>query len=128
MTNMTSRPFIVVADDNRDAADTLAQLLRLLGYEATAVYDGRQAVAACSSHPAALAILDIHMPIMSGTEAAMNIRAQHGAALLLASLTSLRGRTAPSGPEWDVFDAHLSKPLQMSELSDLLARRLPLHD
>jgi len=56
---MPSRSCIVVADDNHDAADTLAQLLDLMGYDAVAVYDGEQAVRACHALHPDLAILDV---------------------------------------------------------------------
>jgi CheY-like chemotaxis protein len=44
---MSSKCSIVVADDNREAADTLVEILGALGYVAVAVYDGREAVEAC---------------------------------------------------------------------------------
>ncbi|MEP6502560.1 MAG: response regulator [Betaproteobacteria bacterium] len=102
----------------------MSQLLRLLGYDAIAAYDGRQAVAACRAACARLAILDVQMPIMSGVEAARALRADGDPSLMLVSLTGLRGRDLPTGAEWDAFDAHLAKPLQMSELSVLLAEHL----
>src|SRR5664279_1081913 len=45
---MSSRCSVVVADDNREAADTLVEILGAMGYRAVAVYDGREAVAACA--------------------------------------------------------------------------------
>ena len=120
---MPSRSCIVVADDNHDAADTLAQLLDLMGYDAVAVYDGEQAVRACHALHPDLAILDVQMPVLDGCQAARRIRAgEHGHAPWLASLTGLRPQEEPLRSGRDLFDAHLSKPLRVDELSTLLAR------
>jgi CheY-like chemotaxis protein len=120
---MSSRTCIVVADDNHDAADTLAQLLDLLGYDAVAVYDGEQAVRACRELHPDLAILDVQMPVLDGCQAARRIRAgEDGHAPWLASLTGLRPQEESLSSAQDLFDTHLSKPLRIDELSTLLAR------
>jgi len=114
---------IVVADDNHDAADSLAQLLGLMGYDAVAVYDGEQAVRACHDLHPALAILDVQMPLLDGCEAARRIRGEEdGHAPWLASLTALKPQEEPLRSSSDVFDTHLTKPLRIDELSTLLAR------
>jgi len=71
---MPTRSCIVVADDNHDAADSLAQLLDLMGYDAVAVYDGQQAVRACHDLHPDLAILDVQMPGLDGFETAAYIK------------------------------------------------------
>ncbi|MBW8778867.1 MAG: response regulator [Burkholderiales bacterium] len=71
---MPTHSCIVVADDNHDAADSLAQLLGLMGYDAVAVYDGEQAVRACHDLHPDLAILDVQMPLLDGCAAARRIR------------------------------------------------------
>ncbi len=118
-----SRSRIVVADDNHDAADSLAQLLDLMGYDAVAVYDGEQAVQACHELHPDLAILDVQMPRLDGCAAARRIRDdEEGRAPWLASLTALKPQEEPLHSGRDLFDTHLSKPLRMDELSNLLAR------
>lgn len=118
-----SRSRIVVADDNHDAADSLAQLLGLMGYDAVAVYDGEQAVRACHDLHPDLAILDVQMPLLDGCAAARKIRNEEdGRAPLLASLTALKLQDEPLSSGRDLFDTHLSKPLRIDELSSLLAR------
>jgi CheY-like chemotaxis protein len=119
---MSNRSRIVVADDNRDAADSLAQLLSLMGYDAVAVYDGRQAVQACHDLHPDLAILDVQMPIMDGCAAAQLIRQDDVPRPWLASLTALKLHDEPLRSSCELFDAHLSKPLRIDELSTLLAR------
>ena len=122
---MNKRTEIVVADDNRDAADSLAQLLVLLGHRALAVHDGRQAVSACRAHRPSLVILDVQMPIMNGIEAARAIRAGGHPLPVIASLTALKDRQRPNDLDWAAFDAHLSKPLIPAELDTLLAGAVP---
>jgi len=123
---MPSRSCIVVADDNHDAADSLAQLLDLMGYDAVAVYDGEQAVRACHDLHPDLAILDVQMPGLDGCQAARRIRAgEDGHSPWLASLTGLRLQEEPLCSAHDLFDSHLSKPLRIDELSSLLARTAP---
>ena len=122
---MNKRTEIVVADDNKDAADSLAQLLGLMGHGALAVYDGRQAVAACRALRPSLVILDVQMPIMDGVEAARAIRKGSHPLPVIASLTALKGRQLPDDVEWALFDVHLSKPLVPAELDRLLAKAMP---
>ncbi len=123
MENSISPRRVLVADDNADAADTTAELLRLDGHEVMAVYDGLQAVEAARLFQPEVAILDINMPVMDGYEAALELRRQHGAArrLLLVALT---GRTDPLDKErsrQSGFDRHLTKPAPGEALCELIA-------
>jgi CheY-like chemotaxis protein len=119
---MPTHSCIVVADDNHDAADSLAQLLGLMGYDAVAVYDGEQAVRACHDLHPDLAILDVQMPLLDGCAAARRIRDdEDGRAPMLASLSALKMQDEPLRSEHGLFDTHLSKPLRIDELSTLLA-------
>ena len=65
---------ILVADDDRDTADSTADLLRFDGHEVRAVYDGGQAVETAKTFRPHVAILDINMPVMDGYEAATALR------------------------------------------------------
>ena len=114
---------VLVADDNEDAADTTAELLRLKGHEVMAVYNGLQAVEAARLFQPDVAVLDINMPVMDGYEAAVELRKQHGATrrLLLIALT---GRTDPLDKERSRqagFDRHLTKPAPGEDLCSLIA-------
>lgn len=112
---------VLVVDDNRDAADALSILLSQQGHEVHTVFDGLEAVEAAASLEPEVILLDLGLPQLSGVEAARRIRAQRGGAdVLLVALTGWsqdedRRRTDEVG-----FDAHLVKPLDMSELSRLL--------
>lgn len=69
----TRRMRILVADDNRDSAHTLAMLLRLEGHEVRAVHDGVEALATGDEFAPQLVLLDIGMPLLDGYETARQI-------------------------------------------------------
>src|SRR6187431_3547032 len=68
------RERILVADDNRDAAESLALILRFVGYEVLIAFNGTEALAIGASEKPHAAIIDIGMPGMSGHEVARRIR------------------------------------------------------
>ena len=102
---------ILVLDDNRDAADTLAMMLELLGHEVTRLYDPQLALDEVARFDPDLVFLDIGMPNLSGYELAQRLRAQpKGESRVLVAVTGWgqpddRRRTAEAG-----FDHHLVKP------------------
>ena len=117
---------ILVVDDNRDAADTLAMLLEFLHYDVRTAYDGRQAVSLAGEFQPHLVILDINMPLMDGYEAAKVLRgrgdAQHR--MVLIALTAVATPEAREKALQAGFDIHLRKPVDGSELTGLLERVL----
>jgi len=114
---------ILVVDDNRDAAESLAALLGILGARTAVAFSGIEALKTADSFRPSLAILDIGMPGMDGCELARRLRdrpAHRG--LTLVALTGWgqpddRVRIAQAG-----FDHHLLKPVDMEELSTALRR------
>jgi PAS domain S-box-containing protein len=113
---------VIVADDNRDAADSLAMMLRLAGHEVATAYDGREALDALAAQRPQVAILDIGMPEYDGYEVARAARREPwGASVLLVALTgwgqpSDRRRAAEAG-----FDHHFTKPVDPQRLEAVLA-------
>ncbi len=114
---------ILVIDDNRDAADTMAMLLRVVGHEARTAYDGPMALDLARLQPPEVVLCDISMPGMSGLEVARRLRDDLGLRdTLIVAVTGygqeedkLRSRQAD-------FDAHLVKPTSLEVLLALLAR------
>lgn len=112
---------VLVADDNRDAADTLSMLLSMDGYEVRTVYGGRAAVAAAETFRPDLALLDIGMPEVDGYMAAKGIRQQRfGVDIYLVALTGWgqqddKRRALEAG-----FATHVTKPVDPKLLRDLL--------
>jgi PAS domain S-box-containing protein len=113
---------VLVADDNRDAANSLAELLRLGGQEVHVAYDGDEAIAAFECHRPASVLLDLGMPRISGLQAARIIRGLPGGedAVLVAitgwGQSSDRRNALEAG-----FDHHLTKPVDPVLLPTLIA-------
>lgn len=112
---------ILVVDDNRDSADTLAMMLRVLGQEAIALYDPQAVEAAVDDYAPGLAFLDIGMPGRSGYDVARALRDRHGDALRLVAITGWgqpedRARTREAG-----FEAHVVKPPDVDAIRRILA-------
>jgi signal transduction histidine kinase len=113
---------ILVADDNLDSLETLAQLLELRGHEIHKAVDGVEALEAATRVRPDLVLLDIGMPGMDGYEVARRIRSQPwGQEATLVALTGWgqendRKRSREAG-----FDSHCIKPLDLQRLLSLLA-------
>ncbi|HEU5311231.1 MAG TPA: response regulator [Candidatus Eisenbacteria bacterium] len=113
---------ILVVDDNRDSAESLALLLRLAGHEVIAVHDGLAAVETADSWNAEIVLLDIGLPEMDGYEVASTLRQRpDGKRFTLIAVTGWgqdadRRRSREAG-----FDAHLTKPVETTTLQKLLA-------
>jgi PAS domain S-box-containing protein len=113
---------IVVADDSRDAADSLAMMLRLMGHEVRTVGDGQEAVEVVQGYRPDVAILDIGMPRLNGYEAARRIREQPwGRDVLLVALTGWGQDADRRQAERAGFDSHFTKPVEAALLQELLA-------
>jgi PAS domain S-box-containing protein len=118
---------ILVVDDNRDAADSMALMLQLMGHDARTAYDGLEAVQAAATYRPDVLLLDIGLPKMNGYEVARHIRRQRwGEGMVLTALTGWgqeedKRRALEAG-----FDHHLTKPVDAPVLEKLLALMHPL--
>jgi PAS domain S-box-containing protein len=130
---------VLVVDDNRDAAETLSELLCLWGYEVQVSEDGESALTAAQAFRPELVLLDIGLPGIDGYSVAERLRARQKAGasagketapLILVAVTGYgqaedRRRSSEAG-----FDHHLAKPVDPETLRELLSRevkRLPRH-
>lgn len=127
--NPSSSRRVLVADDNADAATSLAMLIELLGHEVKAVHDGLQAVAAAQTFVPEFIFMDIGMPNLDGIEATRRIRALDlPLQPVVVALTgwgqdSDRARSRAAG-----IDHHLVKPIDLDAIRELienLPRDLP---
>jgi PAS domain S-box-containing protein len=116
-----ARRRLLVVDDNRDFANTLAALLETFGHEVRTVYDGRTAVAIAVEYRPDAVLLDIGLPEMNGYEVARELRQVPGLAQVrLVAFTGYgqeedRRRVREAG-----FDFHLVKPVEAVELARLI--------
>jgi signal transduction histidine kinase len=112
---------VLIVDDNRDAADSLAMLLRITGNEIRTTYDGLEALQVASDFRPEVVLLDIGLPKIDGHEVAQRLRREAwGQRICLIAVTgwsdeSDRARSRAAG-----FDHHLVKPLDTSHLAKLL--------
>jgi signal transduction histidine kinase len=117
---------ILIVDDNRDSAESLAILLQMLGHEVRTAYDGETGLSVAEHFSPDIVLLDIGLPRLSGLEAAQRIR--HDLGLRDALLIAMTGygqeedkrRSREAG-----FNAHLVKPVDFGELKAFLERFAP---
>jgi PAS domain S-box-containing protein len=113
---------VLIADDNRDAADSLAMFLEMAGHDVRVVHDGRSALSVAQAFRPDTALLDIGMPQLNGYEVAQALRQEPwGASIALIALTGWgqeddRKRAIDAG-----FDRHLTKPVDPDMLVSLIA-------
>jgi signal transduction histidine kinase/ActR/RegA family two-component response regulator len=112
---------VLMADDNRDAVDSLAMLLQMSGYEVRVAYTGREALALAEQHRPDIVLLDIGMPDMNGYDTARGIRKlPTGRSIYLVAITGWgqlddKEKAAAAG-----FDHHLTKPVDPDKVCTLL--------
>ncbi len=112
---------ILIADDNQDALESLALMLRMEGHEVYCASDGEEALALAGERKPEIVVLDVGMPKLDGCEVARRIRAESwGRGAVLVALTGWgqdvdRVRSREAG-----FDMHLVKPVDPAMLCDML--------
>ena len=120
-TNVPVRRNILIADDNQDALESLALMLRMEGHEVHCASDGEEALALAGLRRPEIVVLDVGMPKLDGCEVARRIRAESwGRGAVLVALTGWgqeidRRRSREAG-----FDMHLVKPVDPATLCDML--------
>jgi signal transduction histidine kinase/CheY-like chemotaxis protein len=113
---------ILVVDDNRDSAESLALMLRMMGNEVFTAHDGLEAVEAAGNFRPDVVLLDLGMPKMNGYAAARCIRQQAwGRNMVLVALTGWGQEEDRRKSKEAGFDHHLVKPVEASTLERLLA-------
>jgi signal transduction histidine kinase len=112
---------ILLADDNRDAAESLAIILRLEGHDVELAHDGSSALCSFAARRPDVALLDIGMPKTNGYEVARLIRASpEGADVLLIAITGWAQDADKAESRAAGFDHHLTKPIEPETLLGLL--------
>jgi DNA-binding response OmpR family regulator len=116
---------VLVVDDNEDAAESLAALLRIFGHDVGVALDGEQALALASrSHPDVV-LLDLGMPRMDGHEVARRMRSEPwGNTMRIIALSGFGDGTDRIRSREAGCDEHLVKPVSPSDLERALGAPL----
>lgn len=115
---------VLVVDDNDNAAQSMALLLRSRGLEVQVANDGPAALAAAAARPPDVVLLDIGLPDMDGLEVARELRARPGGAAM--RLVALTGRADPADRQRGLdagVNLYLVKPVPPDELLAALSVR-----
>ncbi len=112
---------VLVVDDNRDAADSLAQILELLGQEADVAYDGPSAIEKARSSPPDVVLCDIGLPGMSGYEVAKALRALLGETVKVFAVSGYARAEDVERAREAGFDGHVAKPPDPESIVRLLS-------
>ncbi len=115
---------VLVVDDNRDAAETMAMVLVMNGHEVFTAHDGQAAVEMVKQHDPAVVFLDIGMPVMNGYETASVLRTLPGAhTRVLVALTGWGSEADQTRSLEAGFDLHLTKPVDIKKVQHLLSAK-----
>jgi PAS domain S-box-containing protein len=118
----SNRRRILVVDDNRDSATSLAMLLKLLGNETRTAHDGLEALDVAAAFRPDLIFLDIGMPRLNGYDTARRIRTQPwGRDTTLIALTGWGQEDDRRQSREAGFDSHITKPVDPDVLEKVLA-------
>ncbi len=117
-----ARRRVLVVDDNRDAAASLAMMLKLMGSEVRTAHDGLEAVEAAAAFRPDVVLLDIGMPKLNGYDACRRIREKAwGKSAVVVALTGWGQEEDKRRSQEAGFNGHLVKPVEPAALEKLLA-------
>jgi CheY-like chemotaxis protein len=117
-------PRILCIDDIHDIADSTVDLLKLLGYEARACYDGPSALTLVDVFDPHICLIDLSMPGMDGDEVAIRLR-EVGRPRVLVAVTAMNNEPCCQRIATAGFDLHLVKPVDPRRLSEMIASLWP---
>jgi PAS domain S-box-containing protein len=113
---------ILLADDNRDSAESLATMLRLSGNEVHTAHDGVEAVERAESIKPEVILMDVGMPRLNGYDATRRIRSHDwGRRMIVIALTGWGQESDRRQSQEAGCDAHVVKPVDPARLSELIA-------
>jgi CheY-like chemotaxis protein len=112
---------VLVVDDNRDVADSLAMLLRVWGHEPSVAYGGAEALLAAGRRRPDCVLLDLRMPGVNGYELAALLRRDEALSGVL--LVAVSGHADEEAARAAGFDAVVNKTAGLDELRAVLGRR-----
>ena len=112
---------VLVVDDNRDTAESIAELLRISGHDVHVAYDGLSAIATALSIRPEFVFLDIGLPGLDGYAVARRLRSEPGLESTRIIAVTGYGTEADRQKGMEAgFDQHLLKPVDPAFLASLL--------
>lgn len=122
----TPTALVLVVDDSADAAESLALVLEIEGFQALIAHDGRSALDRIEQERPDAVLLDLGLPDLDGVEVGRRIRARRdGAGILLIAISGHGGQDDIAATRAAGFDAHLVKPVDPGRIMELLTERRP---
>jgi CheY-like chemotaxis protein len=116
------RDHVLVVDDNRDVAESLAGAIRTFGYPAKAVYSGDDAIRETGAFLPDMVLVDLSMPGLDGCETIKRMREKRPAAeIIMVAFTGLTGDEHRERAYAAGFDLFVPKPIGVEKLRELLA-------
>lgn len=113
---------VLIVDDNRAAATTLAMIVKLLGHEVREAYDGQEGVESADAFRPDVILMDIGMPRMNGYQATLQIREQAwGKSVKIVALTGWGQEEDKRKGKEAGFDLHLVKPVDVNTIREVLS-------
>jgi len=118
----TEKYRILIVDDNKDLATSLARLLGLLGHEVEVVFDGRKGIEAARIYRPRVLLLDIGLPLVDGYQVARTLRQEGFHDILIIGLSGYgqeedRRRSREAG-----MNHHVTKPVDVKTIAELIAQ------
>jgi CheY-like chemotaxis protein len=112
---------VLVVDDNKDAADSMAMLLELWGYASKTCYGWAEALETALAYRPQIVLLDVGMPVMDGFEIAVRLRGQPGfAGATIIGISGYANECYRRRALAQGFDHYLAKPVELEYLQELL--------
>jgi DNA-binding response OmpR family regulator len=112
---------ILIVDDDRNLADTIAELLVHHGYDAWVAYDGDDALTQAALEPPHSVLLDLGLPAIDGIEVAHQLRQEYGDSVRIVACTGRPDAASERRIREAPFDAILIKPVSLDAIVDALA-------
>lgn len=108
---------VLCIDDNHDVADSAVDLLRAVGFEARACYDGTSALTEAAKFMPSVCLIDFNMPGMDGDELAVRLRRQEdGHPTVLVAVTAMSNENFTNRLKEAGFDMYFVKPVDPQKL------------
>lgn len=118
---MSAQPVrVVVVDDVKDSADSMAELLRLNGYEVWTSDNGTEALSLIDQHRPHCVLFDVVMPGLGGDELCRLLRATYGDDIVLVAVTGFSEDEPQVKLSFSLADHYLAKPVNPAALAKIL--------